>query len=95
MTIQRYHEKIIFEIVQMIIHDLVLNMFWLKLHNSNVNWGKKTLTLKKCDCVIDIQFTHRQWSMINEEYESNYKKFSIATKNDFTKKFVSTNIETN
>ena len=27
MTIQRHHEKITFEIVQMIIHDLVLNMF--------------------------------------------------------------------
>ena len=27
ITIQRHHEEIPFEIVQMIIHDLVLNMF--------------------------------------------------------------------
>ena len=27
MTIQRHHEKITFEIVQIIIHDFVLNMF--------------------------------------------------------------------
>ena len=94
MIIQRHHEKIIFEIVQIIIHDLVLNMFWLKLHNSNINWEKKTFTFEKCDCVIDIQFTHRQRSMMNEEHKLNYKKFSITTKNNFTRKFVSTNIKT-
>ena len=33
--------------------------------------------------------------MTNKEHESNYKEFSIATKNNFTKKFVSTNIEKN
>ena len=33
--------------------------------------------------------------MINEEHELNYKKFSITTKNDFTKRFVSTNIKMN
>ena len=95
MTIQRYYEKIIFEIVQIIIHDFILNIFWLKLYNSNVNWEKKTFTFKKCDCVINIQFTHWQRLMINKRHELNYKKFLIATKNNFTKKFVSTNIEKN
>ena len=95
MTIQRHHEKIIFEIVQMITHDLVLSMPWLKLHNSNVNWEKKTLIFEKCDCVIVIQFTHQQWSMINERHELNYRKFSITTKNNFTKRFASTNIKMN
>ena len=33
--------------------------------------------------------------MINEEHELNHKEFSIATKNDFTKRFVSTNVEKN
>ena len=41
MIIQRYHEKIIFEVVEMITYDFVLNIFWLKLHNLNVNWEKK------------------------------------------------------
>ena len=48
---------------------------------------------KKCDCVIDIQFVHRQRSMINEQHELNFIKFSIMTKNNSTKKFVLTNIE--
>ena len=33
--------------------------------------------------------------MINEKHELNYKEFSIATKNNFAKKFASTNIKRN
>ena len=46
---------------------------------------KKTLTFKKCDCVIDIQFMHQQRSMINEQHELNFVKYSITLKNNSKK----------
>ena len=81
--------------MQIITHDFVLKMFWLKLHNLNVNWGNKTIKLKKCECVIDIQFTHRQRSMTNKQHELNFVKYSTTIKNNLRKRFALTNIERN
>ena len=66
ITFQQHHEKFILNIVRMINHDVVLRMLWLKMHNLNIDWKIKIFTFKRCDCVIDIQFTHWQRSMINE-----------------------------
>ena len=67
MTFQQHHEEFTLNIVRMINHDIVLKMFWLKMHNFNIDWKTKIFIFEKCDCVIDIQFTHRQRSMINEQ----------------------------
>ena len=77
----------------MIIHNIVLKMFWLKLYNSDVNWEKKIFIFKKCDYVIDIKFMHRQRSMINEK--KNFDEFLTLIKNDLKMKFVSTIIVLN
>ena len=66
MTFQQHHEELTLNVVRMINHDIVLRMPWLKMHNLNIDWEIKILTFERCDCVIDIQFTHRQRSMINE-----------------------------
>ena len=67
MTFQQHHEEFTLNIVRMINHDIVLGMPWLKMHNLNIDWGTKIFTFERCDCVIDIQLTHRQRSMINEQ----------------------------
>ena len=67
MTFQQHHEEFTLNIVRMINHDIVLGMPWLKMHNLNIDWETKIFIFEKCDCVIDIQFTHRQRSMINEQ----------------------------
>ena len=67
MTFQQHHEEFTLNVVRMINHDIVLGMSWLKMHNFNIDWETKVLTFERCDCVIDIQFTHRQRSMINEQ----------------------------
>ena len=54
MTFQQHHEEFILNIVRMINHDIVLRMFWLKMHNLNINWETKVLIFEKCNCVIDI-----------------------------------------
>ena len=69
----------------MITHDIVLNIFWLKLHNLNVNWKKKFI-FKKCEYVIDIKFVHQQRLIINKKHELNFTKHSITIKNNFKKK---------
>ena len=79
----------------MINHDIVLEMFWLKIHNFNIDWETKVFIFEKCDCVIDIQFTHRQRSMINEQTsrESIVKnKLINANKNIDEQMFDFTNI---
>ena len=88
IAIQKHHEQLIFDIVEMIIHNIVLKMSWLKLHNSDVNWKKKIFIFKKCDCVIDIKFMHQQRSMINKK--KSFEKFLISIKNDSKMKFIST-----
>ena len=67
ITFQQHYEKFTLNVVRMINHDIVLRMLWLKMHNFNIDWKTKIFIFEKCDCVIDIQFTHRQRSMINEQ----------------------------
>ena len=95
ITFQQHHEELTLNIVRMINHDIVLRMSWLKMHNFNINWETRILTFKRCDCVIDIQFTHRQRSMINEQTnrESIVKNELInANKNIDEQMFDFTNI---
>ena len=95
MTFQQHHEEFTLNVVRMINHDIVLRMFWLKMHNLNIDWKTKIFTFKRCDCVIDIQFTHRQRSMINEQTsrESIVKSELInANKNIDEQMFDFTNI---
>ena len=54
ITFQQHHEKFTLNIVRMINHDIVLKMFWLKMHNLNIDWETKVFIFEKCDCVIDI-----------------------------------------
>ena len=66
-AIQQHHEELIFDIVRMINHDIVLKMPWLKKHNLVIDWEKRVLKLERCDCVVTIQPTHRQRSMMDEK----------------------------
>ena len=54
IAIQHHHEKIIFDIVWMIMHNIVLEMPWLKKHNSDIDWVKKVLIFKQCNCMSYI-----------------------------------------
>ena len=95
MTFQQHHEELTLNIVRMINHDIVLGMPWLKMHNLNIDWETRVFTFEKCDCVIDIQFTHRQRSMINKQTnrESIVKSELInANKNIDEQMFDFTNI---
>ena len=89
MTIQRHYEKIFFDIVSMITHNIVLKLSWLKQHNSTVDWIKEVLTFTKCEYVIVIKSTHRQSSIINKRlnFEKIVKReLAFSTKNE-QKKF--------
>ena len=95
MTFQQHHEELTLNIVRMINHDIVLRMLWLKMHNFNIDWETRILKFEKCDCVIDIQFTHRQRLMINEQTsrESIVKsELTNANKNIDKQMFDFTNI---
>ena len=95
MIFQQHYEELTLNIIRMINHDIVLRMPWLKMHNLNINWETKIFTFEKCDCVINIQFTHRQRSMINEQTsrESIVKSELInANKNIDEQMFNFTNI---
>ena len=90
MIIQNHQEALIFDIVEMIIHNIILEMPWLKLHNSDIDWEKRVLTFERCNCVIDLELTHRQRSMMNEKQMTLSQPLCSTEKIDFTKKIVST-----
>ena len=95
IAFQQHHEELTLNIVRMINHDIVLGMPWLKMHNLNIDWETKILKFERCDCVIDIQLTHRQRSMINEQTsrESIVKsELTNANKNINEQMFDFTNI---
>ena len=58
IVIQQYYEKNIFDVIEIIIHDVVLKLFWLKKYNFDVNWKNKIFTFTKCQCIIDIVFAY-------------------------------------
>ena len=64
---QRHHEELTFDIVRMATHDIVLGMPWLRKHNPTIDWKKRVLTFERCNCVVAIQPTHRQRSMVDEK----------------------------
>ena len=58
IVIQQYHEKNIFDIIEMITRDIILKLFWLKKHNFDVNWNNKKFIFKKRQYIIDIVFAY-------------------------------------
>ena len=66
VVIQQHHEKLIFDLIKIIIYKIMLKNSWLKKHNSLIDWEIWILTFEKCDCVIDIRFKYWQRTMINE-----------------------------
>jgi hypothetical protein len=66
LMIDEHTEKIFFDIVKMITYNIVLEIFWLRYHKFIIDWIKKVFKFARCNCVIIIQFTHRQNSMMNE-----------------------------
>ena len=94
---QQHHEKLIFDIVRMITHDVVLKMSWLRKHNSTIDWKRKILTFEKCNCVVAIQFAHRQRSMTNEKQNRKSiakREFAISSKDTLVTEIDFTDINT-
>ena len=58
MLIQQHYKKLNFDIVSMIVYDVILKMFWLKRHNLKIDWKKWVFILKDCSCITDNQSTH-------------------------------------
>ena len=82
----------------MITHDIVLEMPWLKKHNSDVDWIKRVLTFKWYNCVSYIQSTHQQSSMMNKKQSWNLTascKLAVLNKNNWQKEFISADTNIN
>lgn len=81
MIIQQHHEKIIFDIVEKINYNIVLDIFWLKKHELIIMWLKRIFKMEICECIIIMQIMHQQNSMINEKKRIT-KHNSTLRKND-------------
>jgi hypothetical protein len=71
MAIQRHHEEVVLDVVEMARHDIVLGTPWLKQHNPIIDWKTGVLNFERCDCVIDINPTRRQRTVVDETRELN------------------------
>ena len=70
MTAQQHHKTIIFDIVEMVTHDVVLEISWLKQHNSIINWKKEVLKFEKCEHIIIFDSVHSQcWTTDKKSYK--------------------------
>lgn len=49
MAIQRHHEMISFDIVDMTSHQIVLGLPWLRKHNPSINWHTGDVRFSSCD----------------------------------------------
>ena len=74
----------------MIIHNIILEMPWLKLHNSDIDWEKRIFTFERCNCVIDLKFMYRQRSIMNEKQMTTSQSLCSTKKIDFKKEIAST-----
>ncbi len=87
IAIQQHHEELTFDIARITTHDIVLEMPWLKQHNSEVDWNTRVLRFARCDHAIHIQSTHRQRSMIDERTSRNLiasSELAFSQKNNLT-----------
>ena len=63
-------------------HKIMLEMNWLKKHNSRIDWKQKRVTIKNCECKIR-QIQIKSWTEVKKtisewywEYEKLFMKFS-------------------
>ena len=54
IAIQQYYKKLIFNIVKIIIYNIVLEMSWLKQYNSEVNWNIQIFKFAQYNYIIYI-----------------------------------------
>ena len=74
ITIQNHQETLIFDIVKIIIHNIILKMPWLKLHNSDISWKKKYSHLRNATAwlISSLRIDNDRWWMRNKQYRINY-----------------------
>ena len=51
---QKYYEELIFDVVNMANHNIVLEISWLKKHNSQINQKREILTMEY-KCILDSE----------------------------------------
>ena len=95
VAILTYYEKITFDIVEIVIYTVILNMFWLKKHNLIIDWKKEIFKKKRFGRVIKIYFIYQQRIIVNKDLSrkpAEIKTILFLNKNDFNKKSGSTRI---
>ena len=53
---------------------IMLEMNWLKKHNSRIDWKQKTVMMKNCECKIR-QIQIKSWTKIRETILKQYWKY--------------------
>ena len=67
LAIQRHHETISLDIVNIASYDIVIGTPQLEKHNPLIDWRKRVLTFKRYGYVTDIYPIHRQRTIIDKE----------------------------
>ena len=66
IEIHGHQEWITLDVMEESRHDLILGIPWLRKHNPHVNWEKKELSFKRCNCTLQAKPTHRTTQMVDE-----------------------------
>ena len=58
MQIQQYNKHIIFNIIDMVNHQIVLKIPWLEEYNPKINWKMHNFKFDKCRYTVTFKFQH-------------------------------------
>ena len=84
LKIDEHREKITLNIVDMINHDVILNILWLRKWNSHIDWKKRKLTFKDQTIItIFASLSHdRDETEHTKIWEMNRRKLRKNIKNN-------------
>ena len=74
MQIIKHQKWIMFNEMKISEHKIMLEMNWLKKHNSRIDWKQKMITMKNCECKIR-QIQTKSWTEIKKQILQQYWKY--------------------
>ena len=71
LVVEQHYEEISWDVVDIVDHDFVLGIPWLRQHNPDIDWETGVLTFQKCGCATGIGPTQGRRSLVDEIRQFN------------------------
>jgi hypothetical protein len=55
MKIGSYKEILVIDVMEISDYNIILGLFWLRKHESNIDYKKEIVTFNNCDCSSQLE----------------------------------------